>query len=78
MEKIEPKLQINCAYPIESAALRSVTIGAVSAIKAARIPTKLKRIRSINMLGSENIILRIRCKPRKPIAIGLIRRLSRI
>jgi hypothetical protein len=30
------------------------------------------------MLGSGNTILRIRCKPRKPIAIGLIRRLSRI
>ncbi len=63
---------------MEIAAFRSVTIGAVSAIMAARIPTRLKRIRSIKIFGSENKTLRITCKPSKPIAIGLNRSPSRI
>ena len=52
VEKIEPKLQISCAYPIDVAAFLSVKIGEVRAIIAAKIPTKLKRIKSIKIFGS--------------------------
>ena len=78
VEKNEPKLQINCAYPIANAALRSVTIGEISAIIAAKIPMKLKRIRSIKILGFGKVNRRIRCNRSKPIAICLINSLGRI
>ena len=58
--------------------MRSVTIGEISAIIAAKIPMKLKRIRSIKILGFGKVNRRSRCNRSKPMANGLINRLGRI
>ena len=68
VEKNEPKLQPKAARPNELAVIRSVSNGALNAIADANKPTRLKRIKSMKILGSGKSNLRIRWESKKKMA----------
>ena len=61
-------LQIKVALPTATAENLSVKTGALNAIADANKPTRLKRIKSMKILGSGKSNLRIRWESKKKMA----------